>query len=174
MSFNVIYVPALPLLSELMGNDYVVGYSPALGKNVRISINTLRQGVGVPLWDPGTVYNEDFIVEWQLKFWKSLVDDNENIFPTEGASWTEVSSATTGAVNSTYRGDYDPEAAGVNGYPEAGGSGLEGSIEGGNEWVIPAGLDDPVVINGEAQDPGTILKALYSNPGQDHTKWRLI
>jgi hypothetical protein len=175
MSINIIYVSQLPSLTEVQGNDYIVGYSPSLGKNVRISVNTLRKGVGVPLWDPSTAldpgYATDFIVEWQLKFWKSLINNNHDI-PTEGASWTEVSSDGSG-VNNSYRGAYDPDAVGANGYPDEGGSGIEGAIQGGDEWYIPAGLD-PVVINGEEQDPGTLLKALVNNPGQTHTNWRLV
>lgn len=102
MNINVIYPPQLPSLSTLKGNDQVIGYSPEINKTVRFSVATLRAGFGVPIWDPEEAedpgYPADFIVEWQLKFWKSLVDENHDI-PTEGASWQEVSEAPEYAIN---------------------------------------------------------------------------
>ena len=98
MSIQVIYPPNLTLLESPAGNDYIIGYSPSINKLVRISISALLSGRSVPLWesetaaDPG--YPTDFLVEWQLRFWKSLIDENGDI-PEEGDSWTEVSGDDT-------------------------------------------------------------------------------
>jgi hypothetical protein len=167
---NIIYVPQLPSLSEIAGNEQIVAFSPALNKNVRISVETLRKGAAYPVWDADDaasgLYDIDFIVEWQLKFWKSLVNNNATI-PTEGASWTEVSSAGNTGVNNSFRGPYDA-SGGL--YPSTGGSGLSGAVRAGDEWSVSVVGS----LRGNDQDIGTIIKALVDNPGQVDANWRLI
>jgi hypothetical protein len=170
MNLLVVYVKQLPTLDDVEGNEQVFAYSPTLGRNVRISVDTLRRGEGTPIWSQNDandgVYDIDFIVEWQLKFWKSLVNNNATI-PTEGASWTEVSSSGNAGINNSFRGAYD---ASTDLYPATGGSGLDGLIRGGDEWHLSvAGT-----LNGEEQGVGTIVKALVNNPGQVNANWRLI
>jgi hypothetical protein len=95
MSFQVIYPPQLQVLSEPQGNDFIIGYSPAINKMVRVSISALFSGKSVPLWDPETNYPIDFIVEYGLRFWKSKQNDNLNHIPGENAWWTEASGETS-------------------------------------------------------------------------------
>lgn len=78
MSFIVVYPSQLELLNDPAGNDYLLGYSPTVGKMVRISVNALLSGKIVPLWDPETDWLTGEKVEWNLKFWKSLDDRSDS------------------------------------------------------------------------------------------------
>ncbi|MFN7703494.1 MAG: hypothetical protein ACK5OS_02640 [Chryseotalea sp.] len=98
MSFNVIYPNTLDLRPGAEANDEFLVYSPVLNKIVRIKIATLLSGKSVPVWDPEEPYTIDFIVEWNLKFWKSLQNANEGNIPNENAFWTEVSPETVVAT----------------------------------------------------------------------------
>ena len=93
--YIVVYPPQLDLLLEPQGNDFIIGYSPTTGKMVRMSLTTLLSGRSVPVWEPEESYDTDFIVEWNLRFWKSLEDDNEGNIPSENTHWTEVSEDET-------------------------------------------------------------------------------
>jgi hypothetical protein len=50
MNLLVVYVKQLPTLDDVEGNEQVFAYSPTLGRNVRISVDTLRRGEGTPIW----------------------------------------------------------------------------------------------------------------------------
>jgi len=98
MSFTVIYPNTLDLKPGAEANDEFLVYSPVLNKIVRIKIATLLSGKSVPVWDPEEPYTIDFIVEWNLKFWKSLQNANTGNIPNENAFWTEVSPETVVAT----------------------------------------------------------------------------
>jgi hypothetical protein len=71
--------------------------NPANGKDYYLLLDDIIESDGTyPQWiaptdgETDTYYQTDDRVEFGLKFWKSLVDDNQAV-PSEGASWTEVS-----------------------------------------------------------------------------------
>lgn len=82
-------------------SDLVVIRDVLSGKDKKIKVSTLIGNKGVPEWDADTVWAADGsctllcdsrdIVEWQFRFWKSLIVNNEGNVPQEGANWEEVS-----------------------------------------------------------------------------------
>ncbi|MFN7611497.1 MAG: hypothetical protein ACK5QX_11270, partial [bacterium] len=98
MSLTVRYPNTLEQIVSPDANDEFLVYSPVLNKIVRIKIATLLSGKSVPVWEPDEPYTIDFIVEWNLKFWKSLQNANEGNIPNENTFWTEVSPETVVAT----------------------------------------------------------------------------
>jgi hypothetical protein len=73
-------------------NDILLVYSPETGKTHFVLIRDLLLADGTfPSWSSDDVYAEGDQVQYALRLWESLVDDNEGNVPTEGANWTEVS-----------------------------------------------------------------------------------
>lgn len=91
MNIRVVLPPQLPSLAEVLSNTIIIGYDPVTGKMVRMTASQLLTGTGYPEWSPDASYDLDVIVIYQLRFWKSLENDNEGNIPSEGDHWTEVS-----------------------------------------------------------------------------------
>lgn len=92
-------IPQLPELLELPSTAYIPIYNAASDITGRISAILLKGGTeNKQNWNPETSYLAGEIVEFQLKFWKSLIGTQEtpNIgnTPIEGTYWTEVSRST--------------------------------------------------------------------------------
>lgn len=68
-------------------------------------------------------------------------------------------------------GDYD---ASSNLFPEAGGSGVGGTVEQGNIFRVTVAGDLTIDGAPETVPVGTLLLALTDAPGQDDANWRLI
>lgn len=90
-TYVVVYPPQLPNLDEVKSNTVFIGYDPDTNKMVRIMGNVVFNNEGYPEWDVDDSYDTDVIVIYQLRFWKSLEDDNVGNIPSENTHWTEVS-----------------------------------------------------------------------------------
>lgn len=104
--------PQLPELANIQAGAYVVGYNTATDQTVKINVSALGGGQETDIsWRANITYATGNIVEYGLKLWKSLIDDNLGNFPTEGANWTEVSKAGAGSNITNYTTGvytYDP------------------------------------------------------------------
>lgn len=80
------------------GTVIIPAYDPETGKDGYILLMDIVVDPDgqYPTWEAGS-YDTGDRVTWNFKLWESLVDSNETI-PSEGANWTEVSSADTGSV----------------------------------------------------------------------------
>lgn len=95
--------PQLPELANIQAGAYVVGYDTATDKTVKINVSTLGGGQETDInWRANIPYATGLIVEYGLKLWKSLIDDNLGNLPSEGANWTEVSKAGAGSNITNY------------------------------------------------------------------------
>src|SRR5690554_4454316 len=104
--------PQLPELANIQAGAYVVGYNAATDQTVKINVSALGGGQETDInWRANITYATGNNVEYGLKLWKSLIDDNLGNFPTEGANWTEVSKAGAGSNITNYTTGvytYDP------------------------------------------------------------------
>src|SRR5690606_25562938 len=80
-------------LFEPKSNYLLIIRNVETGKDMKVKLGTLLTGKVIPLWDPEEVYPEGQNVDWNLKIWKSLQDNNQGNIPSEGAFWTEVSAS---------------------------------------------------------------------------------
>lgn len=95
--------PQLPELANVQAGAYVVGYNTATDQTVKINVSTLGGGQETDInWRANVPYATGLIVEYGLKLWKSLIDDNLGNLPSEGANWTEVSKAGAGSNITNY------------------------------------------------------------------------
>jgi hypothetical protein len=101
--YILVRVPELPELSNVQAGTLIVGYDTATGRTVKINVNALGGGEETDItWRNTTVYAENQIVEYGLKLWKSLQNDNTGNFPSENTFWTEVSKAGAGSNITNY------------------------------------------------------------------------
>lgn len=104
--------PQLPELANVQAGAYVVGYDPATDRTVKINVSALGGGQETDInWRANVPYATGLIVEYGLKLWKSLIDNNLGNLPSEGANWTEVSKAGAGSNITNYTTGvytYDP------------------------------------------------------------------
>src|SRR5690554_1980346 len=96
--------PQLPELQIIGQGVYLVGYDQQTDRTVKVNVQSIGGGEQAPdlIWRADTEYNSDSIVEFGLRLWKSLVDNNVGNIPMEGDNWTEVaraSAATTSIPN---------------------------------------------------------------------------
>jgi uncharacterized delta-60 repeat protein len=81
----------------ITGEELIPVYDPATGKTVKVKASLFSGGEDKTLqWVSTETYEINEIRTWNLKFWKSEVDDNIGNQPTEGDYWTEVSKSETG------------------------------------------------------------------------------
>lgn len=110
--YILIRPPQLPELTEVGAGAYVVGYDSATDRTVKINVSALGGGQETDInWRANVPYATGLIVEYGLKLWKSLIDDNLGNLPSEGANWTEVSKAGAGSNITNYTTGvytYDP------------------------------------------------------------------
>lgn len=86
-----------PFAGSLTGEELLPIYDPITGKTLRLKTSEIRGGDDkTQQWLSTETYTTGDIRAWNLKFWKSLVDDNLNHQPVEGAFWTEVSKSESG------------------------------------------------------------------------------
>ena len=101
--YILIRPPQLPELAEVGAGAYVVGYDSATDRTVKINVSALGGGQETDInWRSNVPYATGLIVEYGLKLWKSLIDDNLGNLPSEGANWTEVSKAGEGSGITNY------------------------------------------------------------------------
>lgn len=101
--YILIRPPQLPELAEVGAGAYVVGYDSATDRTVKINVSALGGGQETDInWRANVPYATGLIVEYGLKLWKSLIDDNLGNLPSEGANWTEVSKAGEGGGITNY------------------------------------------------------------------------
>lgn len=101
--YILIRPPQLPELESVQAGAYVVGYDTATDRTVKINVSALGGGTEVDInWKNTTTYNTGEVVEYGLKLWKSVIDDNLGNFPAEGTLWTEVSKAGAGSNITNY------------------------------------------------------------------------
>jgi hypothetical protein len=130
--FIIVFPPQLNNLPEIKSNTQFIGYDPDTGKLVRISATVVYGNEGYPEWNSGGSYDEDEIVIYQLRFWKSLEDDNEGNIPSENSHWTEVSASEIPTTDTDHwRGSYDLS---TEAYPSSGGTGASGVPAPGDDW----------------------------------------
>lgn len=80
-------------LFEAKSNYLMLIRNVETGKDMKVKLGTLLTGKIIPTWDPEEEYNTGDNVDWNLKIWKSLTDNNIGNIPSEGANWTEVSAS---------------------------------------------------------------------------------
>lgn len=107
---------------------------------------------------PAVVREKKTVLVGTVEYWWRDGTADEDLIPKVAE--------TEGGVNH-WRGAYDPSSGAP---PEEGGSGEEGEIQGGDEWV----LSEAGELWGEYWPAKTIIKALVDNPGSDEENWRLI
>lgn len=93
---DVVLIPSLPELTALpaSGGDVPI-YNGADNILYRIKAALLGGGSETALkWVVATTYAADEVVEFGLKLWLSLQDNNTGNTPVEGVWWTEVSKST--------------------------------------------------------------------------------
>ena len=101
--YILIRPPQLPELANVQAGAYVVGYDSATDRTVKINVSALGGGQETDInWRANVPYATGLIVEYGLKLWKSLIDDNLGNLPSEGANWTEVSKAGEGGGITNY------------------------------------------------------------------------
>lgn len=93
MAFSKRKIYQLTELFEPKSNYLLIIRNVETGKDMKVKLGTLLTGKVIPLWDPEEVYPEGQNVDWNLKIWKSLQDNNQGNIPSEGAFWTEVSAS---------------------------------------------------------------------------------
>jgi|SRR5690554_102078 len=102
--------PQLPELQTIGQGVYLVGYDQQTDRTVKVNVQSIGGGEQAPAlnWRADTEYSEDNIVEFGLRLWKSLVNNNVGNIPLEGNNWTEVSraSAATTSIPSWAAGVY--------------------------------------------------------------------
>ncbi len=96
-SIEIVRIPQLQELLENTGSLFLPLWKKDEDKTYRILSSLLSGGTDTtPVWKSTITYQQDDIVEWNLKLWKSLIDDNLNNVPAENENWTEVSKSTGG------------------------------------------------------------------------------
>ena len=92
---NIKKIPQLTEVLELPSNADIPIYDPATGVTGRIKAALLKGGEEIKTnWASTTTYAIDAVVEFQLKLWKSLINNNTGNTPVEGSNWTEVSKSS--------------------------------------------------------------------------------
>ena len=93
--------PQLPELQAIGQGVYLVGYDQQTDRTVKVNVQSIGGGEQAPdlNWRADTEYNSDSIVEFGLRLWKSLVDNNVGNIPMEGDNWTEVSRASAATTS---------------------------------------------------------------------------
>ena len=82
----------LPFTNLITGEEYLVVYDPVTDATYKVKVSSIRGGQStLEKWSPDSEYDEGKILEWNLKIWQSLTDNNQGNIPTEGTFWTEVS-----------------------------------------------------------------------------------
>ena len=93
--------PQLPELQTIGQGVYLVGYDQQTDRTVKVNVQSIGGGEQAPdlNWRADTEYGEENIVEFGLRLWKSLVDNNVGNIPVEGDNWTEVSRASAATTS---------------------------------------------------------------------------
>jgi len=91
-NFTVTRIPQLAELLQKDGTLYLPVYKQDDDKTYRILVDLLGGATDTTLqWSSSETYNTGEIREWNLKLWKSKIDNNIGNVPSENANWTEVS-----------------------------------------------------------------------------------
>jgi len=104
-------IPELDPIGFVNGTFMFAMYDPATDTTYRVDLSQVlpAQTESVFEWDDATSYDTNEIVISDNKLWKSLIDDNLNNLPVEGANWTEVSKSLASAIQPWAAGVYTEE-----------------------------------------------------------------
>lgn len=91
MSVTLRKLRSLDRLVSPAANTILHVYDTTDGKDKYILAGDLLSGNGYGDWSSAVTYDTGDRVTYGFRLWESLIDTNENIIPTEGANWTEVS-----------------------------------------------------------------------------------
>lgn len=153
--------------SSLKINDLLHVYSPETGKDHYVLLSDLLvQTGGYPQWSSEDAANGDYDIDstvtYNLKIWKSLIDNNEDV-PSEGASWTEVSTASVGHV-AIDCGNVDLSGGSM---PATGGTGAGGTVRRANYFYVTVGG----TVSGTDIEAGAKITAKTDAPGNTLANW---